>query len=216
MDAPYRIVLADPQVMFRQAIKRIIQENAGLEVVGEAGDGLELLDFLKKSPAQMVILPISMPRLGGLDAAREIKIINPGIKVLILTMYKDKECLSQAFSAGAMGYLLKNESEKELLAAIEMLRKGGAYISPLLLPQMKNFVRKESHHIGMAPPDNLTKREKDIIKLIVEGKTGTQIGRLLFISNRTVQFHRSNIMRKLKVKTSSLLIRYAIQNGYAT
>jgi DNA-binding NarL/FixJ family response regulator len=211
----YRIVLADNHVMFRQGIKMIIQVVANMEVVGEAGHGLELLDLLKKTPTDMVILTMSMPKLGGLEAPREIKIINPEIKVLVLTMDKDKENLYHAFSAGANGYLLKHDTERELLVAIEKVRKGGNYISPLLLPHLTSFFRKESLHNGEAPKDVLTKREEVIIKLIAEGKTSNEISRMLFISKSTVTNHRYNIMRKLKVKRSSQLVRYAIQRGFA-
>jgi DNA-binding NarL/FixJ family response regulator len=211
----YRIVLADNHVIFRRGIKMVIQEVANLKVVGEAGESLELFDLLKKTPTDMVILSMSIPGLGGLEATREINKINPDIKVLVLSMDKDKEDLYHAFSAGAKGYLLKDDTERELLAAIEELRKGGTYVSPLLSPQLTSFSRKGSLHSGGVPTDILTKREKAIIKLIAEGKTSSEISGLLFISERTVAHHRYNIMRKLKVKRSSQLIRYAIQRGYA-
>ena len=211
----YRIVLADNHVMFRQAIKMIIEEVTNMEVVGQAGDGLELLDLLKKTPTDMVIVAMPMPKLGGLEATREINIINPEIKVLVLTMDRDKEYLYHAFAAGAKGYLLKDDTERELLAAIEKLRKGGTYVSPLLLPQLTSLFLQESLHNGEAPKEVLTKREQVIIKLIAEGKTSSDISRMLLISKSTVTNHRYNIMRKLKVRRSSQLVRYAIQRGIA-
>jgi len=211
---PYHIVLADDHLMFRQGIKRIIQEVANMEVVGEAGDGLELLDLLKETPTHMVILDISMPKLRGLEAIWEIKITNPGIKVLVLTMHRDKEYLLHAFSAGATGYLLKEDTEEELLKAIDKLRKGETYVSPLLAPQMTSLFLKKSRYTGEAPGEVLTIREREIMKLIAEGKSSKEIGKLLFISNRTAQHHRANIMRKLNVKTTADLVKYAIQRGY--
>lgn len=215
---PYRIVLADDHVMFRQGIKKIIEEVANTEVVGEAGDGLELLDLLKETHAHMVILDISMPKLGGLEAIGGIKIINPEIKVLLLTMHKDKEYLYRAFSAGAQGYLLKEDPDSELPKAIEMLRKGETYISPLLLPRLTGFFQEKYRYTGepQALEEVLTIREREIIKLVAEGKSSQEIGRLLFISNRTVQHHQDNIRKKLNVKKAADLVKYAIQKGYTS
>ncbi|MEE9566246.1 MAG: response regulator transcription factor, partial [Desulfobacteria bacterium] len=130
--SPYRILLADDHVMFRQGMKRILEGVADLEVVGEVGDGLKLLERMKKSSTDMVILDISMPNLRGIEATKEIKTANSEVKVLILTMHKDKEYLYHAISAGADGYLLKEDADTELFSAIETIRRGGNYISPLL------------------------------------------------------------------------------------
>jgi len=129
---PYRIILADNHTMFRQGIKNILEGAEDLEVVGEAGDGLNLLELLKKVTFDMVILDISMPNLGGFEATREIKTIFPDVKVLILTMHRDKEYVYHAIAAGAEGYLLKEDADTELFAAVEKIRQGGHYISPLL------------------------------------------------------------------------------------
>jgi len=129
---PYHIVLADDHTMFRQGIKNILEGAEDLEVIGESGDGLNLLELLIKATPDMVILDISMPNLGGLEATREIKTISPDVKVLILTMHRDKEYVYHAISVGAEGYLLKEDADTELFAAVEKIRQGGHYISPLL------------------------------------------------------------------------------------
>ena len=129
---PYEILLVDDHPLVRQGIKTIIAEKSELAVVGELQDGLELLDCLKNGLPQMVILDISMPRLGGIEATRLIKSSHPQIKVLILTMHNRREYVDQARLAGAEGYLLKDEADKELLPAIEALRQGGTFLSPLL------------------------------------------------------------------------------------
>ncbi|PIU53490.1 MAG: hypothetical protein COS90_05885 [Deltaproteobacteria bacterium CG07_land_8_20_14_0_80_60_11] len=129
---PYEILLVDDHPLVRQGIKTIIAEKSELAVVGELQDGLELLDCLKNRLPQMVILDISMPRLGGIEATRLIKSSHPQIKVLILTMHNRREYVDQARLAGAEGYLLKDEADKELLPAIEALRQGGTFLSPLL------------------------------------------------------------------------------------
>lgn len=216
MVKPFQIVLADDHVMFRQGIKRIIEGMADVEVVGEASDGLELLALLKKTTPQMVILDISMPKLRGLEATREIKILNPAIKVLLLTMHKDKEYLYHGFAAGAEGYLLKEDADTELLNAIETLKRGGTYVSPLLSPQLTDLLVGKYSGESQIPGEILTTREREIIKLIAEGRSSKEISELLFISTRTVQHHRANIMRKLKVKRAADLVKYAIQKGYTS
>jgi len=216
MARPLSILLADDHVMFRRGVRRIIQGMDAVEVVGEASDGFELLELLKKTAPDLVILDISMPNLRGLEATREIKIINPKVKVLILTMHKDREYLYHAFTAGAEGYLLKEDADTELLAAIDTLRQGGTYISPLLSPQLADLFMEQAQPAGKPwlSGESLTVREREIIKLIAEGKSSKEIGGLLFISSRTVQHHRANIMRKLNLKKTADLVKYAIQKGY--
>jgi DNA-binding NarL/FixJ family response regulator len=216
MARPLTILLADDHVMFRRGVRRIIQGIDQVEVVGEASDGFELLELLKKTAPDLVILDISMPNLRGLEAAREIKVINPKVKVLILTMHKDREYLYHAFAAGAEGYLLKEDADSELLAAIATLRQGGTYISPLLSPQLAGLLTERAQPAGQPglSGEPLTVREREIIKLIAEGKSSKEIGGLLFISSRTVQHHRANLTRKLNLKKTADLVKYAIQKGY--
>ena len=219
MLSSFKILLADDHVMFRRGIKSIIQRMDNVEVVGEAGDGLELLKLLKDIRPHLVILDISMPKLQGLEATQEIKSLDPEVKVLILSMHKEREYIHHALTAGAEGYLLKEDADGELISAIETLRRGGTFISPLLSTQMAEiFVDKFS--AGGKPREAagepLTIREREVVKLIAEGKSSREIGELLFISSRTVHHHRTNIMRKLNLKRSADLVRYAIQKGYVT
>ncbi len=210
----YRIVLADDHIILRQGVKKIIEEYGDLKVVGEAGDGLELLDLLKRSTPDMVILDISMPNLRGIEAAREIKNVYPSIKILILTMHKKTEYVYYALSAGVEGYLLKEDTESELFSAIETIRSGKSYVSANFATDMTEELvqycmgeRKESSEL-------LTTREKEVLKLIAEGKSSKEIASLLFISIYTVNNHRANIIKKLKLKRTADLVRYAIDKGY--
>ena len=219
MEAPFKILLADDHVMFRRGIRSMIQGMHNVEVVGEAGDGLELLRLLKDIHPHLVILDISMPNLRGLEATREIKSLHPGVKVLILSMHKDREYLYHALTAGAEGYLLKEDADGELISAIETLRQGGTFISPLLSAQMADIFVDKFQAGGkprIAPEEPLTTREREIVKLVAEGKSSKEIGELLLISSRTAQHHRSNIMIKLNIKKAADLVKYAIQKGYVT
>jgi DNA-binding NarL/FixJ family response regulator len=215
MVTPYRIVLADDHAMFRQGIRNILESVEGLEIVGEASDGLILLDLLRQGTPDMVILDISMPHLRGLEATREIKMISADVKVLILTMHKDKDYLYSALTAGAEGYLLKEDADTDLFAAIEKIRNNGCYISPLLSGEVAFDLVQASHKGELSSlSDPLTTREREILKLIAEGISNKEIADLLYISSRTVENHRANIMRKLNIKQTANLVKYAIDKGY--
>ena len=214
--ATYRIVLADDHILLREGLKKILEGADDVEVVGEAGDGLELLTLLNQVLPDMVILDITMPKLRGIEAVHEIRATHPGVGVLILTMHKDKEYLSLALSAGAKGYLLKEDAPKELFTAIDRIRQGKTYLSPYfaeqLIDQWTQTGKEDMNPITEADP--LTVREREVLKLIAEGKSGKEIADLLFISVRTVDHHRASIMEKLKLKNAAELVKYAIQKGY--
>jgi DNA-binding NarL/FixJ family response regulator len=211
----YRILLVESHIMVREGIKKIIEEFADLQVVGEVPDGMHLLDFMKRGHVDMVIIDIYMPDLPGIDAARIIKRNYPDIKVLILTMHKKKEYLKDALSAGFDGYLLKEDSAKELLSAVQNIRQGEIYVSPLLSHELAALYAQSHRKMPENPlPEALTAREIEIIKLITEGKSSKDIAAHLFLSFRTVQNHRTKIMRKLNLKKNINLVRYAIKMGY--
>ncbi|MCX5890140.1 MAG: response regulator transcription factor [Deltaproteobacteria bacterium] len=210
----YRIVLAEDHTLVRAGIKKIVEDYADLQVVGEAGDGLELLELLKTLDADLVILDISMPKMPGIEVAKEIKRSYPGVKILILTMHKMKEYLNDAIAAGVDGYLLKEDLAKELGSAISKIRQGKTYISSLLSNEMTSLFVQRLRLAPARPVEPLTPREIEIIKLIAEGKSSREIADLLFLSFRTIQNHRTRIMRKLNLKKNTDLVKYAIQMGF--
>jgi len=215
MGNPYSIILADDHVLMRHGLRRILEERDNLEIAGEVGDGLELLSLLNKVNPDLIILDLSMPNLRGIEAIPEIRHIRPNAKVLMLTMHKEEEYLYQAISAGADGYLLKDDAEKELFLAIEHIQSGKIYISPGLADQsMQNWARMRRGEDNALASDALTVRQREILKLIAEGKSNKEIGDLLYISVRTVERHRANMMSKLNVRKTAELVQYALRKHY--
>jgi DNA-binding NarL/FixJ family response regulator len=206
----YTIVLADDHILFRQGVRKILEEVKGLQVVGEAKDGLDLLELLKKTRPDLVILDISMPNLRGLEAAREIKTLYPEIKILLLTMHKDRDLLQEGVEARVDGFLVKEDADSDLLQAVTAIRKGQKYFSLLISDKLVDLM----HHPGKADP--LTPREKEILKLVAEGRTSKEVAELLYISPNTVQRHRDKIMNKLDLKNLAELVLFALKQGYIT
>jgi DNA-binding NarL/FixJ family response regulator len=210
----YTIVLADDHRLMREGICNIIDSVPGLQVVGEAGDGHGLLRIMKKYRPDMVILDISMPGLRGIEAARQIRANWPDTRILMLSMHKSEEFLAMSLQAGADGYILKEDTGDELINAIGQLRAGRTYLSASLANSLSTDIIGicRGHH-GVSV-DPLTDRERQVLKLIAEGRTDRQIGELLFISLRTAQRHRYNIRTKLNLKRTADLVKYAIAKGY--
>ena len=212
----YTIILADDHAMMREGIKNLINAVSGLKVIGETGDGLELLSLLNKTTPNMVILDISMPGLRGIESASHIKIDHPDVHVLMLSMHKSEEFLSMSFAAGAKGYLLKDDTGDELLEAIKVVRKGGTYLSKKIAAEFPSAIISICRGEHKAVSNPLTPRERQVLKLIAEGNTDRQISEKLCISIRTAHRHHANIRSKLKLKGTAALVRYAISQGYIT
>jgi DNA-binding NarL/FixJ family response regulator len=204
----YTIVLADDHAMFREGTRKIIERIKDVSISGEVNDGLELLEFLKSSSPEMVIVDISMPNLRGLEAIREIKKNYPKVKILVLTMHKKKAFVRQALKDGADGFLLKEDAGSELIRAVQTIRNGSKYISPLLFDLLASLTLEEEE------TEVLTRREREVLKLLAEGKRTNEIAGALYISPYTVRRHRSNIMEKLGINNLADLVKYAISQNY--
>jgi len=212
---PYRILLAEDHVLFREMIKKNLLEIPDLNVVGEVGDGLELSAAIDRLKPHMVILDIGLPGLSGLEAAEETKQTNPEIKILVLTMYKTKDHLARAMEARVDGYLLKENAFKDLLTAIDTIRDGRLYISPLLTQVMVDFLARKS---ARKPEKSqvLSPREQEVLQLLGEGKRDKEIAELLLISPQTVRIHVGNIRQKLRLRKRTELMKYALKTGIAS
>jgi DNA-binding NarL/FixJ family response regulator len=204
----YKVMLADDHVMFREGIRRIIEDIEGVAISGEANDGIELLAHLKKSRPDLVILDISMPNFQELETIREIKKLHPHVKVVVLTMHRKKECIRQALMNGADGFLLKKDTSYQLIRAVQAVRSGEKYLSPLIVDGLIGLVVAEEQ------TELLTKREREILNLLVDGKQNQEIAEVLLISPNTVRRHRYNIMEKLNLKGTADLVKYTVSQHY--
>lgn len=216
MKQTYDVILADDHMMFRLGMKKILESSADIRVVGEASDGHELLTLLKRVSPQMVILDISMPKIRGIEATREIKMAHSRVKVVILTMHNNLEYLHHAMAAGADGYVLKQDAGTELFGAIDSVRKEGVFISPTFSTLLKDEFVKSCRGNATSGDDPLTPRQREVVKLIAEGKTNKKIASLLFISSRTVEKHRAQIMEKLNLHSTADIVKYAIKKKYTS
>jgi DNA-binding NarL/FixJ family response regulator len=212
----YSIILADDHALMREGIRNLINATKGLRVIVEVSDGMELLQLMKKTKPDMVILDISMPGQRGIEAAKEIRDRYPEVHVLFLTMHKSSEFLSMALEVGAKGYLLKEDTGHQLLQAIQEIRNGRTYLSPRLSQEFPTEMIDICRGERKAGPSHLTHRERQILKLIAEGNTDREISQMLFISLRTAQRHRFNIRTKLNLKHTADLVKYAITEGYTS
>jgi DNA-binding NarL/FixJ family response regulator len=210
----YEIVLADDHPIFREGIKRVVERVPDLTIVGEAGDGLELLQLLQRNSPQLLILDISMPNLGGMEVLNEIRKINPKMKILILTMHKSRGYLYRAISMQVQGYLVKEEAHSTLIAALETIRRGGTHISSFMSEQIPDLFARHCRRELPFQAESLSAREVQVLSLVADGKSDKEIADLLFIGIRTVHSHRRNIKKKLDMKRPIELVRYAICHGY--
>jgi DNA-binding NarL/FixJ family response regulator len=212
---PFRILLAEDHLLFRELIKKNLAEIPNMDVVGEVGDGLQLLQSVKVLRPDMVILDIGMPTMSGIEAAKIIKQKYPKIKILLLTMYKSKDHLKHALKAKVDGYLLKENAFNDLIIAIEMIRQDKLYISNIISQQMIKFVVDDSWSQNDESID-LSKREKEVLKFFAKGKTCKETGELLSISHHTVRNHITRIKQKLSIQKDIDIVKYAIRKGYAS
>ncbi len=212
----YRILLADDHTLIRRGIRNLISNNPALKVIGEVGDGEELLAFLRKSQPDLLILDISMPKLTGIEAVSKVRKLYPKIKILMLTMHKNKQYFYHAMSAGADGYLMKEDSDEELLLAVKRIQQGKSYISPFLSQDFADDVISAYRNNRSSPFETLTKREREVLELVVDGHTSKVMAKLLNLSPRTIDHHRANLLKKFDMKNSVDLVNFAVRNGFVT
>ena len=211
--SPYRVVIADDHSLIRKGLRTIIELESDMQVIGEAGDGEELLNFLARNQPNLVVMDISMPNLNGIDAIEKVLALYPDIRILILTMHRNSQYFYNAISAGAHGYLIKDDSDTELLTAIETVRSGKTYISPQLSTEVTDAMFSAFREHRDPSMVGLTPREQDVLGLVVKGYTSKQIADVLCLSPRTIDHHRANLLKKFKMKNTIDLVKYVIENS---
>jgi DNA-binding NarL/FixJ family response regulator len=205
---PIKVLLADDHTLVRQGLKSLL-EREGIQVVGEAQDGHEVLQLAAKHSPDVAVIDISMPLLNGLDAARELKRSAPKTKTILLTRHDEDEYLIEALRAGVKGYVLKNQAASDLVHAIQLVCRGQVYLSPGMSSVVVDAYLSKTE----LPVDPITSREREVLQLIAEGKSTKDIASLLGISVKTADSHRSRLMRKLDIHEVASLVRYAVRKG---
>jgi DNA-binding NarL/FixJ family response regulator len=205
-----RILVADDHGIVRAGIRLLLERQSDLEVVAEAGDGVEAVAQALAQRPDLCILDVGMPRMTGLQAAREIRSHLPGARVLMLSMHDDEHYVFEALKAGASGYVLKREADQDLVGAIRAVGGGEAFLTNAA---ERSIIREWMEEGAEGPAIPLTPREEEVVKLIAEAYTNAQIAEILHLAEKTVESHRANVLRKLGMRDRVQLVRYAIKRG---
>ena len=204
-----RILLADDHKIFTESLKYILEP--AYEVVGMVEDGYMLVEQTKKLLPDVIIVDISMPKLNGLEAVRQINNMGISSKIIMLTMHSDVTYASKAFDAGALGYVLKHSAHTELLQAVEQVLLGKMFITEKIAKELENVT-----HSRQDPIRQLTQRQREVLQFLAEGKSAKEVASVLCISPRTVEFHKYRIMEELGLSSSAALVHYSIKHGIIT
>jgi two-component system, NarL family, response regulator NreC len=209
-----RVLLADDHTILRAGLKMMLNAQPDIEAVGEASDGRQAISEAERLSPDVVIMDITMPECNGIEATRQIKRILPEVRVLVLTMHENEEYLFQTLRAGAAGYMLKEAADTDLISAIRVVSSGRFYLSPSAQSMLvSDYLQRVHTGEERDSYSALTEREREILKLVAEGYTNSQIGERLFISPKTVDTHRTHIMDKLNLHSRAELVKYAMRRG---
>jgi DNA-binding NarL/FixJ family response regulator len=214
MSPRYRIVIAEDHTILREGLRSLLSSHSDFEIVGEAQDGREAIRCVEKMKPNLILTDLSMPRMNGMEAIREIRKQSPETKILVLTVHKTEEYILATLQAGADGYLLKESTHAELLAAVRHVLSGRHYISPGISDKvLEGYLEGRKTLKTKTAWETLTRREREILKLIAEGYKNKEIADDLCISVKTVEKHRANLMEKLNLHNVQELTKYAIEKG---
>jgi DNA-binding NarL/FixJ family response regulator len=205
-----RVLIADDHGIVRAGIRLLLERQPGIAVVAEAADGAQALALATRTRPDLSLLDVSMPRLTGLQAAREIRAHVPGSRVLMLSMHDDEQYLFEALKAGASGYVLKREADADLVAAVRAVHSGETFLTNAA---ERSIIRQWIADPSSGPRVPLTAREEQIVKLIAEAHTNAQIADILHVAEKTIESHRANVLRKLGMRDRVELVRYAVRRG---
>jgi DNA-binding NarL/FixJ family response regulator len=206
------VLVADDHGIVREGLRRMLEAEPDFEVAGEARDGREVLQQVEEQKPEVVVLDISMPRLGGLETLERLRTKHPDVKVILLSVHGDAPFIQSAISLGADGYVLKNGRASEIVTAIRAVTKGGSYFSPVVAREIVEQLRTPQARSN-EPFSVLSTREREVLHLIAEGMSAKEVASELSISTKTVEAHRTSLMRKLGVRKATELVRYALRHG---
>ena len=210
--AKISVLLADDHLIVRQGMRALLNAQPDIEVVGEASDGFELLELIGKLIPQVVITDIAMPNLNGIEAARQIQKRYPNTRIIILSMHSAMSYVVRTLRSGALGYLLKNDGFDEVILAVRAVMQGRRYLSPQI-PGLTLDAFLAANDGSQDPQGSLTGREREVLQLIAEGHTSSQIAEKLNVSVRTAEKHRANLKAKLGLTSQAEIVHFAIQQG---
>jgi len=205
------IILVEDHNVVRQGLRSLLEKEPDFIVLAEAGNGLDALELVEQHQPDILVLDLMLPGLNGLEVTRQVIQRSPNTHVIILSMYADESYVLKALNNGASGYVLKESTASELTQAIRAVQNNGRYLSPPFSDRAIASYLENVQDTTFDPYDELTTREREVLQLVVEGKTSTNIAEILVISSRTVEVHRANMMRKLNLHSQTELIRYAIR-----
>ena len=209
-----KIVLAEDHTILREGLKALLSSDPQFEIIGEAADGRESVRCVEKLDPNLILMDLSMPRMSGMEAIREIKKRCPDIRIIALTVHKTDEYLHTSLQAGADGYVLKDATHEELMLAIKKVMKGQSYLSPGVSGKViEGYLEGKETVLSDSPWETLSPREREVLKLIAEGYKNKEIADDLCISLKTVEKHRANLMKKLDLHNAAALTVYAMQKG---
>jgi DNA-binding NarL/FixJ family response regulator len=211
-----KVLIVDDHTLVRDGIRALLALVADVKVVGEAANGREALQQVEKLSPDIVLMDLAMPIMNGLEATRRIRKKFPATKVLVLTQYEDKEYIIPTIEAGARGFVSKMAAFSELATAIQAVYHGGSFLSPLAAAALVEECQLKADECDKDPYHCLTDREREMLKLIAEGYTAREIADMLSLSVRTVESHKSSLMRKLNIRSKTDLIKFAIRKGVIT
>lgn len=214
MNGKRRIMIVENHTLLRAGLKVLLSQDSEIEVVGESDNGRDAIKMAVKLMPHLMLTDLNMPGMNGIEAIRAIKMLLPEIKVLVLTIHKTDEYIHESLKAGADGYILKDATHNELNAAIHSLLNGKTYLSPDISERVVNGYLNPNNLTGVTSAwDSLTLREREVLKLVAEGHSNRHIAEYLSLSVKTVEKHRSNLMKKLGLHNASTLTTYAIEKG---
>jgi two-component system, NarL family, response regulator NreC len=212
-----KVLLAEDLTLLRSGVRALLESTGKVQIVGEAGDGREALKQAQKLNPDVVLMDVAMPEMNGIEATRQIRKALPQVRVMMLSMHADRQYIFESLRAGASGYVLKTTALNELLSAIQTVVTGGTFLSASLADLvMEDYLRRARGYHAETELEKLSAREREVLQLLAEGNSSSEIARRLHISTRTVDTHRQHIMEKLDIHSIAGLTRFAIRHGLSS